>query len=101
MRTRYYHPVRLFVLLTAIYLILKALLDCNPIDMELENIETPDSKALEKVITAGQFMNRNINNVLMYLVFSIGLSLKLFFRKIYNLAEYTSIGFYIDPLILW
>jgi uncharacterized MnhB-related membrane protein len=48
-----------------------------------------------KLETTARLMENNINNIMFFLVISIALSLKLFFRKRYNFAEYTSIGFFI------
>ncbi len=45
-----------------------------------------------------RLLEKNINYFLFFLVFSIAFSLKLFFRKKYNLAEYTTIGLFITSV---
>lgn len=103
-RRKYYKPVAYFVLLTAIYLVVRALLDYNPLEGQLpdQNISGSESEAQARQISgeAARYMVKNINNIMFLLVFSLGLMLKLFFRKRYNLAEYTAIGFYITGVYI-
>ncbi|MCF6169744.1 MAG: hypothetical protein L3J66_02035 [Bacteroidales bacterium] len=67
-----------------------------------DEISKNDLKEISELFpTAGEtisLMLANINNILFLLVFSIALMFKLFFRKNYNLAEYTSVGFYITGI---
>lgn len=95
-RKAYYKPVAFFILLTAIYLILRASINFDPIEntSASEDVEFL-SEISPKYVETTKLMSENINNILFLLVFSIALVFKLFFRKQYNLAEYTSIGFYI------
>lgn len=90
-RKSYYKPVSFFVVLTAVYLIVRALVDYNPIADVKEIQEGPG----KKFVIAGQYMFANINHIMFLLVFSIGLNQKVFFWKKYNLAEYVTVGFYI------
>lgn len=98
-RKSYYKPIPLFLLLTAIYLILRVLIDYDPLANQLgnnppESLSDPQNKSRE----AARFMVNNINYIMFFLAFSIGLMLKIFFRRRYYLAEYTSIGFYITSM---
>ncbi len=94
-RKTYFKPVAFFVLITAVYLILKSIIHFAPLEVEFktgqEGLATISSGNKESL----RLFDHNINNILFSLVFSIAFMLKLFFRKKYNLAEYTSIGFYI------
>ncbi|MEP1097447.1 MAG: DUF3667 domain-containing protein [Cyclobacteriaceae bacterium] len=90
-RKSYYKPVAFFVVLTALYLIVRALVDYNPIADVKEIQEGPG----KKFAVAGQYMFAHINHIMILLVFSIGLNQKLFFWRKYNLAEYVAVGFYI------
>lgn len=97
-RKTYYQPVQFYVLLTAIYLITRALLDFDPLKGQFAAAEKSGSELLNISIEAARFMVDNINNIMFFLVFSIAFTLKLFFRKQYNLAEYTSVGLFICGL---
>lgn len=99
-RKSYYKPVAFFVVLTAVYLILREASGYDPFygqqQMKSENV--PEKAIL--FIAAGKFMVANINNIMFFLVFAIGLSQKLFFYRKYNLAEYVTIGFFIAGIYL-
>ncbi|MEP0984632.1 DUF3667 domain-containing protein [Ekhidna sp.] len=99
-RKNYYKPVAFFVVLTAVYLILREASGYDPFygqtQMKRENI--PERAVL--FVAASKFMVANINNILFFLVFSIGLTQKLFFYKKYNLAEYLVVGFFISGIYL-
>ncbi len=95
-RKIYYKPVAFFILVTAVYLIIRALINFDPLaggsvknDIEKLNAISP------RMGEVFRLMSVNINNILFLLVFSIALMLKLFFKKKYNLAEYTSIALFI------
>lgn len=102
-RVTYYKPVSFFVLVTAVYLIIRWLLDYDPLKGQFQNI---DKEGVElaafqmKSYKASRFMLKNINYILFLLAISIGLVSKLFFRKKYALAEFTAIGFYISSLYI-
>lgn len=100
-RKAYYKPVAFFVLLMAIYIITRALIKYDPLEGQMENFDQVGvPEKARKFKDASRFMVENINNIMFFLVFSIGLMLKLFFRKKYNLAEYTSIGFFITGIYI-
>lgn len=98
-RKAYYQPVSFFVLLSAVYILIRVAIDYDPLTGQaVVEGENNVAKFQNKGYEAARFMVNNINYIMFFLVFSIGLSLKLFFRKRYNLAEYTFIGFYISGL---
>jgi len=45
-------------------------------------------------VEAGQFMTRNINNILFLFVISLSGMLKVFFWRYYSWAEYVAVAFY-------
>jgi uncharacterized protein DUF3667 len=96
-RKTYYKPVTFFILIAAIYLLLRVLINFDPLEgVNNDLAELPiKSEVVNRLMEVIRLMEGNINYQLILLIFSIGVSLKLFFRKKYNLAEYTSIGFYI------
>ena len=101
-RKTYYKPVAFFILIAAIYLILRIWINFDPLEGVEDLInENPDlaefskSKFVTKLMEVVRMMENNINYQLILLIFSIAISFKLFFSKKYNLAEYTSIGLYI------
>ena len=96
-RKSYYNPVSLFVLTTAVYLIVRAAIDYDPLANQLD-LDEEKGKAIKKLKEAAHFMVRNINNVMLFLVFTIALNHKIFFRNKHNLAEYLSAGFYITSI---
>ena len=99
-RKKYYKPVPFYVLLTASYIITRALIDYDPLEGQMGSLGQQGSEDANKGREAARFMVDNINNIMFFLVFSIALNLKLFFRKKYNLAEYTSIGLFITGLYI-
>lgn len=95
-RKTYYKPVAFFILVTAVYIILRALIDFDPLEGESVKNDLKELNAISaKMGEVFRLMSVNINNILFLLVFSIALVFKLFFRKKYNLAEYTSIALFI------
>lgn len=94
-RKTYYKPVAFFIVLTAFYLILKALIDYDPLEREFQQANEDLHPQVLKYKKAATFMVTHINNIMLILVFTIGSNLKLFFRKRYNFTEYSTIGFYI------
>ena len=102
-RRTYYRPVAFFILIAAIYLILRVWINFDPLegafsdDQELIENSTR-SEEFGQLIEIARLMEDNINYQLFLLIFSIAISFKLFFRKKYNLAEYTSIGLYITGI---
>ena len=102
-RKRYYKPVSFYLLMTAIYLLVRAGIGYNPIrgkrvSMQGVHIDEQTSLTLSTILRkAGAFMLANVNYVMFFLVFAIALMFRLLFRKNYpyNLAEYSSAGLYI------
>lgn len=97
-RKPYYKPVAFFVVLTAIYLIVRSLIDYDPFAGQAQFQNANVHEQARKFIEAGRFMVANINNIMFFLVFAIGVSHKLFFPKKYNLAEYVTIGFFVSGM---
>jgi Protein of unknown function (DUF3667) len=103
-RKTYFKPVAFFILIAAIYLILRVWINFDPLE-GIEDAFNNDQGNLAEIFTNSEFvirlmevmrlMESNINYQLLLLIFSIAISFKLFFSKKYNLAEYTSIGLYI------
>lgn len=102
-RKQYYKPVSLFVLLTAVYIIIRILIGFDPFGTE-EALSSENARIAEiqnRSMMAQRYMVHNINYIMFFLVISIGLMLKVFFSKQYNLAEYTTVGFYIGGLYIF
>lgn len=91
-RKTYYKPVPFFILTTLVYIILRSLIDYDPMAGVAPQNESID---LTIFYLAGQFMVANINNILFLFVFSCGLCLKIFFYKRFTFAEYLAISFYL------
>lgn len=91
-RKTYYKPVAFFILTTVIFVLVKAFLNYDP----MENVVQADSKSIETGLLnkAGVFMANNINNIIFTFVFSFALMLKLFFYRLYSIAEYLAVSFY-------
>ncbi|NVK52385.1 MAG: DUF3667 domain-containing protein [Flavobacteriaceae bacterium] len=87
-RKSFYKPVSFFIITTFIYIILRSIIDYNPL--------TPEGVKVggELLIEAGQYMVKNINNIMFLFVFTFGIFLKIFFWKKYSLAEYIAVAFY-------
>ena len=98
MRKTYYKPVAFFIMLTAIYIIIRSLIGFDP--FRDEPIQASNPKDSKLINDAGVFMVKNINNIMFFLVLSIGIFQKLFYWKRYNLVEYLTIGFYISGLYI-
>ncbi|MGB3179927.1 MAG: DUF3667 domain-containing protein [Cyclobacteriaceae bacterium] len=100
-RASYYKPIAFFILNTAIYILIRALLDYDPLEGRFDNTDVDQSPdALQYTEKAARFMVNNINYILFTLVFAIGVSFKLLYRKRYYLAEYIAVGFYISGLYI-
>ena len=92
-RKKYYKPVTFFILMTAIYLLIRWIINYDPNISTLLKVEDPyDSQILTN---ARSFMLLNIDKLLFAFVFSLGLLMKLFFFKKNSLAEFLAISFYL------
>ena len=87
-RKSYYKPVSFFIITTLIYVIIRSIIDYNPMTTAGVNV---DGKILED---AGQFMVKNINNIMFLFVFTLAFFLKLLFYKRNSFAEFIAISFY-------
>lgn len=96
MRKHYSHPIRYFILVLAIYLIVKNLIGFDPIEtfsraigaQEMPNPDTTDTKASD-------FFAEHINSFLPIFAFTLGIFSKLFFWKSkYHFIEHIVLGFY-------
>lgn len=92
-RKTYYKPVPFFILTTILLILFRSVIKYDP----FQNVSTTniENENFEQLIVAAKFMSKNINNFLLLFVLTLSLSLKLFFRKSYTLAEYLAISFYV------
>ncbi len=92
-RKTYYKPVPFFILTTIVFVLIKALLNYDP----MENMAVVDGTKLDESLinNAGIFMAKNMNNIIFTYVFSFAVIVKLFFYKKYTFAEYLAIAFYV------
>lgn len=92
-RKTYYKPVGFFLLMTVVYVLASYFFESAASKEELlQNLEQSANKLAYK---AGSYMRSKITNFLFLFVFTMGISLKLLFRKRYSLAEYLSVSFYL------
>jgi len=92
-RKSYYKPVPFFILTTIVFVLVKALLDYDPMEgMAIAGSEKIDMNLFNN---AGIFMAKNSNNIIFVFVFTFALAIKLLFFKRYQLAEYLAVAFYI------
>ncbi len=96
-RKSYFKPVSFFILLTVVHILVRTLIDYDPMD---SLIEEPDAK-VHFFKEAGQFMVQHINNILFIFVFTLSLFMKVFFFKEYNWAEYIAIAFYLVGIYIF
>ena len=95
-RKRYYKPVPFFIVNTVIYLLLQSIIGYDPLGSSNIQLTYDDQPTLvNQTAEAAQLMVGYINHILLFLVASMGLMLKLFFRKRYHLAEYVAVAFFI------
>ena len=95
-RKTYYKPVNFFVLITVVYLLIRALIDYDP--FQNTTLQVSDNTQRQLLIGARNFMLLNIDKFLFVFVFSLGLMMKLFFYRNYSLAEYIAVSFYLIGL---
>ncbi|MFV8226422.1 DUF3667 domain-containing protein [Christiangramia aquimixticola] len=94
-RKKYYRPVAFFILMTAIYLVVRSLID---FESNVESMVITGENESSASKEASVFMIRNINKFLFLLVLGMGISLKVFFFKRLRLLEYWVIAFYITGI---
>jgi hypothetical protein len=88
-RKNYYKPVSFFIITTFVYLIVRSLIDYNPLTTAGVKVGG------EMLIEAGNYMVKNINNIMFLFVFALGVFLKVFFKKKNSLAEFIAVSFYL------
>lgn len=94
-RKRYYKPISFFLLTTLLFILIRWLVDFNPVR---QTVGTPTDNPLiesDLVGPAADFMFQNINNLLFIMVFTLAILMKVFFFKNYTLAEYIAVSFYL------
>ena len=92
-RKTYYKPVSFFIITSVIYIILRSLIQYDPMEGAVSN--GPKNFESSIFMKAGRFMVTNINNIMFLFVFTMGLFLKTFFEKRNSLAEFIAIAFYL------
>jgi hypothetical protein len=92
-RKSYYKPVAFFLLMTFLYLVIRALIDYDPFINNTIAVE--DNSQRQLLTKARDFMLLNIDKLLFVFVFTMALLLKVFFYKKRTLAEFTVISFYL------
>ena len=99
-RKTYYKPVAFFIVLTAFYLIIQALIGYDPLEGQFQ----PDTEKMHPrarmSMEAARYMVSHINHIMLILVFGMALNMKLFFRKRYNYTEYLIMAFYITGIYI-
>lgn len=93
-RKAYYKPVSFFIITTIVYLIIRSLIQYDPME-GMAVVDAPKDFNQSLFKKAGQFMVTNINNIMFLFVLSMGLFFKAFFRKKNTLAEFIAICFYL------
>ncbi len=95
-RKKYAHPFRYFILVTAIYLIIKSLTGFDPVEAfsqamgasEMPNPRAPGTKASD-------FYQEHINSLSLIFVLTLAFFSRLFFRKSgFYFVEYLALSFY-------
>jgi len=96
-RKKYSHPVRYYVLVLAIYLILQNLIDFDPIQATGEIMGVREQPNPNNPQTKGSyFFRNNINLFLLLYAFFLAVFNKLFFRKSgFYFVEYLALGFFV------
>ena len=92
-RKTFYKPVAFFILMTVAHVLIRSLLNFDPLAKVSSYQNGPVDTTI--IVEAGRFMLQNINNILFLFVFSMAISLKIFFFKKYSLAEYVAVAFYL------
>ncbi|MET2985979.1 DUF3667 domain-containing protein [Aureibaculum conchae] len=92
-RKTYYKPVPFFILVTLIFVLVKSLLNYDPMQNMVEAGGIGVSQNL--ITNAGVFMAKNVNNIIFTFVFTFAVAVKLLFFKRYTFAEYIAISFYV------
>lgn len=93
-RKHFYKPVAFFLLTTAVYLVVRSLINFDPFE-SITSVQVEDPTGATNWTLAREFMLANINKMLFIFVFTLSLFLKLFFYRKNTLAEFVVISFYV------
>lgn len=94
-RKKYYRPISFFILSTLFYLFIRWAIDYE--DYFEISVGSNDGRIdWEQFYRARDYMFQNIKSLAFILVFTLAVSLKLFFRSQYSLAEYIAVSFYLN-----
>lgn len=96
-RKSYSHPIRYYILVLAIYLIVQNVIDFDPIKAVGEIMGGTQQPNPDNPQTKGSyFFRNNINLLLLFYAFFLAVFNKLFFRKSgFYFVEYLALGFYV------
>lgn len=92
-RKTYYKPVPFFILISVVFVLIKALINFDP----LQGVVMVGGKELDMNLfnNAAIFMAKNANNIIFIFVFTFSVMIKLFFYKKYAFAEFIAVSFYV------
>ncbi|MGI9547281.1 MAG: DUF3667 domain-containing protein [Flavobacteriaceae bacterium] len=96
-RKKYYKPISFFILTTVFYLFIRWAIDFD----FYGNITVPvnDTQAgSDLFVQAGDYFFQNIKSLAFILVFTLAVSMKIFFRKEYTLVEFIAVSFYLNGI---
>lgn len=95
-RKRYSHPIRYFLMITAIYLILKSLTGFDPVETFGQAIGNQNGYDPSRTDSrASTFFSEHINSFLFIFVFLLGSFSRLFFRRSgFNISEHLTLSLY-------
>ena len=95
-RKKYSHPIRYYIFLLAIYLVIQNVIDFDPIRAVGEMMGAIQQPNPDNPQTKGSyFFRNNINLFLLFYAFFLAMFNKLFFRKSgFYFVEYLALGFY-------
>lgn len=97
-RKLYYQPVRYFIFMLAFYLIVRSLLNFNPVDLNLQAMDAKEAITSQhsSAMEASRFLAAHINLILPIFIFLLGAISKLVFRKSsYNFVEFILFFLYV------
>lgn len=93
-RKKYYKPVSFFLIATVAYLLIRWMLDFDPLKQQNQN-NNLDEATMHNILLASRYMFAHINQLLFILVITLAIFMKLFHYKKHTLAEYLAISFYL------
>lgn len=98
-RKTYYKPVPFFILTTLMLIFFRSILNYDP----MSNMVAAGGEGINESLinSAGDFMSKNINNIILSFVFAFAVFVKLFFSRSYSFAEYIAVSFYVIGFYLF